>query len=120
MASRREAENLRRELDSVPVRRGTCFRRDLKQRAAKWIAERRAGGESVDAIAAELGLAPGTVLRWSNGEAGSGRKLAERRMAPVKVVPEPSSQSLSIVSPAGFRIEGLSLAEATALLRALG
>ena len=113
---------MRRELDRVPVRRGTCFPRDLKQRAARWIVERRAAGDSVEAIAAELGIAPGTVLRWSVIVPGNVAAPASRSIVPVKVVaePEPRKRLVSVVSATGFRIEGLTLTEAAALLRALG
>lgn len=121
MARRREAETLRRELDAVPVRRGTCFPQDLKERAGRYIAERRAEGHTVDVIAAELGLAPGTVLRWTGWTATDQRgRSGGNQLLPVKVVPEQSVRTVSIVSPDGFRIEGLSLTEAAALLRALG
>jgi hypothetical protein len=76
--------------------------------------KRRAAGVIVADIASELGLARGTVMKWSVGV------RATRAMVPVEVVAEPSSErTVSIVSPSGFRIEGLSLLEAAALLRAV-
>jgi hypothetical protein len=40
---------------------------------------------------------------------------------PVELVTEPhAASSMSIVSPSGFRVEGLSFADAVALLKALG
>jgi transposase-like protein len=92
----------------------------LKERAARWIAERRAAGQSVESIASELGVAPGTVLRWSANAPSKADAAARRSMVPVKVVSEPKSQLVSVVSPAGYRIEGLTLSEAAALLQALG
>ena len=66
-------------------------------------------------IASKLGLAPGTVLKWS-----AGAKSA-RALVPVEVVDERRGErTISVVSPSGFRVEGLSLLEAAALLRALG
>jgi hypothetical protein len=38
----------------------------------------------------------------------------------VEVVPDAAAQTVSIVSPAGFRLDELSLSDAAALLRALG
>ena len=111
--SQRTAERLRRELDGVKGRRGPCFPRDLKVRASAWLAERRAAGATVAELATELGLASGTVLRWS--------ARPSRALVPVEIVAEPiAASSMSIVSPSGFRIEGLSFAEAVALLKALG
>lgn len=110
-----EAAILRRELGRVVERRGRCFSAALKQRVAEWIVKRRSAGATVTEVAAELGLAQGTVLRWS------GEHKTRRALVPVEVVPEQHAERvLSVVSPAGFRVDGLSLVEAAALLRALG
>jgi hypothetical protein len=84
----------------------------LKARATVWIAEQRAEGRTVAMLAAELGVAAGTVLRWSNG--------SERAIVPVHVVPDENAATVTVVSPSGFRIEGLSLVEAVRVLRELG
>jgi transposase-like protein len=112
--AQRDAEILRRELDRVGGRRRPCFSADLKQRATAWIIKRRAEGVGVSEIASELGLAPGTVLKWS------ARSNSSRALVPVEVVADQSAaRTVSILSPSGFRVEGLSLLEAAALLRAL-
>lgn len=114
--SQRAAEKLRRELDGVKGRSGPCFPGDLKARTAAWIAERRAAGAAVAELAAALGLSSGTVLRWSTPTTQRSRALV-----PVEIVAEPiATSSMSIVSPSGFRIEGLSFADAVAFLKALG
>jgi hypothetical protein len=88
----------------------------LKERTSVWIAEQRATGATATEIAAQLGLAGGTVLRW--GKAG---KRSARALVPVEVVADVAvTGTLAVVSPSGFRIEGLSFANAVALLRALG
>lgn len=107
-----DGRNLRRELDRIGIRRGRCVPAALKRRAGAWLAEQRRNGRSVAELAGELGLAVGTVLRWS---AGGGRALV-----PVRVVPEETRQAVAVVSPSGFRIEGLSLLEAARVLRELG
>jgi hypothetical protein len=115
--AQREAEKLRRELDSVVGRQGRCFSRDLKDRAARWISARRAEGATVAALAAELGLAEGTVLRWSGGSV----QPQTRALVPVTVIPDTAPErKLSVVSPSGFRVDELTFTEAAALLRALG
>ena len=85
---------------------------ELKARATAWIAEQRAEGRTVAALAAELGVAAGTILRWSRGSV--------RAIVPVHVVPDETSPAVAVVSPSGFRIEGLSLADAVRALRELG
>jgi hypothetical protein len=106
-----DASSLRRELDRIGTRRGRCVPAELKSRASAWIAARRGEGRKVAALAAELGIAAGTVLRWSEGSA--------RVLVPVRVVPD-ADERVSVVSPCGFRIEGLSLTDAVRILRELG
>jgi hypothetical protein len=107
-----EAKFLRRELDRIGTRRGRCMPPELKGRAVAWLKARRAAGAAATELAAELGIAPGTVLRWSNG--------GTRSLVPVRVVPDPVAGTVAVVSPTGFRIEGLTLADAMCVLRELG
>jgi hypothetical protein len=107
-----EAVALRRELGRIGTRRGRCVPPELKARVSAWIRARRAAGRAVAELAAELGIAAGTVLRWSND--------AVRAIVPVQLVPDATLATVAVVSPAGFRIEGLSLADAVCVLRELG
>jgi hypothetical protein len=63
-------------------------------------------------LAIELGVAAGTILRWTQG--------GTRALVPVQVVPDQTPTCIAIVSPSGFRIEGLTLADAVSVLRELG
>ena len=63
-------------------------------------------------LAAELGITPGTVHRWSAKQVTA--------LVPVRVVADPGVEVMAIVSPSGFRIEGLSFADAVRVLRELG
>lgn len=103
---------LRAELARIGTRRGRCIPPTLKARAAAWIAARRAEGHAVSELATELGIAMGTALRWSN-ELG-------RTLVPVEVVADASPCTVAVVSPRGFRIEGLSMLDAVRALRELG
>lgn len=85
---------------------------ELKFRVCSWIRTRRAAGRTVAELAAELGISAGTVLRWSND--------AVRAIVPVHVVPDATVATVAVVSPTGFRVEGLSLADAVRVLRELG
>lgn len=76
-----------------------------------WIAEQRAQGRTVPELAAELGVAVGAVLRWSNGTV--------RAMLPVQVLSDERA-AVAVVSPQGFCIGGLSLENAIRVLRELG
>ena len=109
-----QGEKLRRELDQIGTRRGRCVPAELKQRASAWISRRRAEGSTVSELASELGIAVGTVLRWSGD-------VSRRGIVPVEIVPDAVvSKGVCVVSPSGFRIEGVTLAEAALLLRELG
>lgn len=85
---------------------------DLKARVSAWITARRAEGCTVAELATELGISAGTVLRWSSG--------GVRAIVPVRVVPDAITDKVAVVSPLGFRIETLSLADAVRVLRELG
>jgi hypothetical protein len=98
--------------------RGTRYREDLRQEA---IALARTGlleGKSLGKLAVELGIGPVTLTRWL-GRGGAGEPLR-----PVEVQREEEEPgqacSLVVVTPSGWRIEGLRLADLTELLRALG
>jgi hypothetical protein len=71
----------------------------------------RASGRPVSELARELGICDGTALRWSSGA---------RAIVPVRVVPDELPATIAVVSPSGFRVEGLSLADAVRVLRELG
>jgi predicted transcriptional regulator len=107
-----EARYLRRELDRIETRRGRCVPPELKARARAWITEQRAEGRTMSELATDLGVAVGTVLRWSDG--------GVRALVPVRVVPDETPRAVVVVSPSGLRIEGLTLADAVRVLRELG
>jgi hypothetical protein len=107
-----EARFLRSQLDRIGTRRGRCVSPELRARATVWIAGERARGRAVAELAAELGVAAGTVIRWSKGVA--------RAIVPVRIVPDAVTGMVAVVSPSGFRIEGLTIADAVHVLRELG
>ena len=111
-----EAKRFRRELDQVGVRRGLCFPQELRVRVTAWITTQRAAGVSVEVLASELGLSRGTVMKWSQ----LARASEVRAMVPVHVVADRVESTVSVASPSGYRIEGLSLVEAVAVLKELG
>jgi hypothetical protein len=78
--------------------------------------QRHATGGSVRAIAAETGVSAESVRRWLAARA---HRAAPPALLPVEVLPSPPADGLVLVTPAGHRIEGLQVATAAALLRAL-
>ena len=79
---------------------------------------RRAEGGTLRETSDELGLCYETVRRWNDLIASESTTLVpvvlERRPAEI------AAGDLALQSPAGFRIEGLTLAQAIAALRELG
>ena len=112
-----QAARLRRELSRVEKGRGKRYPAELRARVSEWARQRHAEGASWEAIKRELGQRFDTVRRWCSSE----RAPVARAIVPVRVVSEPSAERVvSVVSPLGFRIDGVRLSEAAALLRELG
>jgi hypothetical protein len=82
--------------------------------------EARAEGETWAGIAGQVGLSATVLQRWSR--TGGEPEREEARLLPVRVS-EPTigapAMGLTLSTPHGERLEGLGLAEATWLLRAL-
>lgn len=106
-----ELARLKRELSRHDAARGIRYDPELKRQAITFAKEQRRSGASWASIADDLGLNFETVRRW--GETA-------RSLRPVEIVAEPVSSGVSIVSASGFRLEGLSLEQAIATMRALG
>lgn len=106
-----EAERIRR---AVRAREKQSYRPELKARIIAYVEQRRSAGASQSAISREVGVKWTTLRRWLS-------KKPSTALVPVQVrdsVAE-SSPRLTIVSPSGFRLEGLDAREAVALFRTL-
>jgi len=91
----------------------------LRAEAVAHLRRRVKGGGSVETVASELGVSGWTLVRWSRKEsAGKSSKL--RR---VKVVPESTevttTAKVTLVTPDGYRIEGLEGRDVGAILESL-
>jgi transposase len=99
----------------------------VRDRVAAYVRARRATGELPSRIAAELGLSRHSVVAWA--------KAAQTEAPPTRLVPvvvdlpaaaspglptPPAAPGLTLVSPRGFRVEGLTVDAAAALLGRLG
>ena len=99
-----------------PRGRTTRIPAGVRARVLAYTRRQRAAGASWQTVASAVGVSASALKNWSR------LALPARRLVPVVVSPagtEPSSSVLAIVSPAGYRVEGLDVATATALLRAL-
>jgi predicted transcriptional regulator len=113
--SNRRGSTLRRALRAHDPARGKRYGAALKRRVIAFAEAERKSGRSWSEISKELGIAFETVRRWCMPTRAVGR------MRVVHVVAEPSAKrEVTVLAPSGHRVEGLSLDEAAALLRALG
>ena len=104
--------------DLGPRSRTTAYPIALRTPALRFVRARLAGGSSLTAAAAELGLGVDTVRRWQAG--GRGRRLRRARVRPVVIVSAPpTAPALVVHGPAGLRVEGLDVVALAELLRRL-
>jgi len=96
--------------------RGKRYCAELKGRVTEAARSRRSEGAGWREISAEMGVAAETLRRWCMGV---GPKQSPT-MLPVRVVADRDERAVSVVSPSGHRIDGLTLREAVGVLRALG
>ncbi len=82
--------------------------------AVDFIHEKKAVGFSMLRISQELGVSQSTLIKWIKPVRKSGVMFRQ-----VSIKKDFYSKGLSIVSPAGYRIEGLSLDSAVQILSRL-
>jgi hypothetical protein len=112
------AAEYRTKLDEARGRGGARWRTPaaLRDEITVWAREVRAEGYSLGAVARAIGLSQSALGRWMSEQeqAGGLRRVRvageDRRVEPGTVV---------IVTPAGYRLEGLSLDDAVNVLRRL-
>ena len=86
----------------------------VRAQALAYSRRQRAAGHSWGRIAHAVGVSVGALQHWSRTPPPA------RTFVPVAVAPEIPAGALVVVSPGGYRVEGLDLPTASALLRALG
>jgi hypothetical protein len=107
-----EIQKLRAALARRERGRGKRYTSSLKERVAAAATALRRQGQGWQAIGKFFGIPHETIRRFM----GAGTTTA---FLPVEVVEEPARVGLTLVSPAGYRIEGLGVTEAVELLRRL-
>jgi transposase-like protein len=117
---------LRREIQRFqrPDRpRAARYPRELRREIGRLARRAHASGTSFAAVARRLGVAPTLVLRARQADPRSPRRVV-RGVRPVVVTPgeaPPAKPVAAVVTlPSGTRVEGLSVQEIAALVRALG
>lgn len=118
---RNELGKIRRLMAGHERARGRRYPAATRQAVTGYALRRREDGASWSHIAGEVGMAFETVRRWCLRERADGGGIA-----PVEVVVDRDrtvgcvGSGVALVSPSGFRLEGLAPAEAVAALKALG
>ncbi len=87
----------------------------LRAAIATYARDERAAGASCGTIAERLGVSPESIRRWVFTKPGHG----DGALVPVHVVAEAAATPLTVWSPTGYRVDGLSVGEAAELLRRL-
>jgi hypothetical protein len=100
-------------------RRGRTTRipEDVREKVLAYAEEQRRHGVTWQEIAKVVGLSATVLTRWR-----SGRRPATGKVVPVSVRDDGTGDAvtdIAVVTPAGYRLEGISLAEAVDVLRAL-
>jgi transcriptional regulator with XRE-family HTH domain len=87
----------------------------VREQVLQYAAAERARGKSWQVLAREIGLSASGLQRWMQGR-------TPPRLQRVRVVADRAPQEIlvTLVSPAGYRLEGLELEQALAALRQLG
>jgi hypothetical protein len=116
----RELEDLRRELSRIDRGRGRRYPGALRERVARWAGSRRQRGARWRQVSSELGISAESLRRWASIAVPRASALV-----PVEVVADAgegptAGRLLRMITRAGHRLEGLSIADAIEILRVLG
>ena len=119
------ARVLRREITARERGRGKKYPFTLRLRAGAWIETQIAEGISLREAGRRIGIDDGTAQRWLRTAQVVASRRPSTALKPVESIGEETAASaaervVTVVSPAGFRVDGLTLAEAAELMRALG
>ena len=116
-----EAAAVRAEVEALgKLPRGKRYPADIRKRAVEITAAWLEAGKPWLEIAVELGLSVAVLQRWQ-AKVDEGGEMGARAFKPVRVTGLGNGgNTVVVVSPGGYRVEGLSPIGAAALLRALG
>ena len=115
-----ELRDLRRELAAIERGPGCRYAPDLRRRITDWARRATEDSATASAIASTLGLHPEAIRNWIADDAATSTALVPIEVVAEVAPPARGARALRIVSPAGYRVEGLALDDVAALLRVLG
>ena len=116
-----ELQDLRRELGRNGRGQGVWYPDALRERITAWASRRRADGATLREISVEIGISAESLRRWTLVKVGA----AAQSLLPIEVVDDrdhvdDERESLRIITAAGHRIEGLTIADTIAVAPGLG
>jgi hypothetical protein len=112
-----EGQRLRAEVGRLPRGQGHKYAPELRRKILAWVDHAKSSGMSERRCGELLGIKSHRFAYWRQME----RRVAE---APKALVPvavrddEPFGSPISFVAPSGYRIVGVTIEQAVALLRA--
>jgi transposase len=92
---------------------------DVRAVVLGYVERERSRGRSRQEVADELGLSSSVLVRWAKGGRRRRGKIVPIRLLATPSV-SPEAATIRIVSPSGYRIEGLSVRDAVEVIRAIG
>jgi len=97
--------------------RGARIPDELRAEVIRYAMERRRRGDGVRRIGRSLGVSPESIRRWTTPTAIH----RARALVPIVVrdVDDEPTGPLTLTAPGGYRVDGLTVTSAAALLRAL-
>jgi transposase-like protein len=110
----RELQSLRRQLGTIPRGRGRRIPAALRKRITEWATARRGRGTWWSELARQVGVPAQTLMRWA-----AARNERSLLLRPVEVLESAPDRSVTIVSPSGLRVEGLTITDVITILRGL-
>ena len=93
---------------------GRRYSRELRLDAVAYWKRKKRGGESLEQVASELGVSNWSLARWVRESETAGK------LRPVEVEEAVKTNEFSLITPGGYRVEGLSEESVVRLLERLG
>lgn len=107
-----------REAVAKRTRRTAALSTELREAVTTYVRREREKGVTLEELAASIGLSMNTLARAARN---GGARPAGPALVPVRLKSEAARRGGPIVvTPTGYRVEGLSLSEAAELLRMVG
>jgi len=107
-----------REAVARRARRTEALSGELREAVTTYVRREREGGATLGALAAAIGLSMNTLARAARG---GGARAAGGALVPVRMkIDEAGQRGPIVVTPSGYRVEGLSVSQAAELLRMVG